>query len=82
MRLFQVDKASIQVVEWYLKSHFLLLDCPKFDFGEVEKAMFQVVGRYCELIFFILTSPKCDLGKVGKALLKVSQETLNSFSAS
>jgi len=32
---FQVDKATIQVVEWFLKVICCLLKSPKFDFGEV-----------------------------------------------
>jgi len=52
MRNFQVDKATIQVVEWLSKVIFCLLTSPKFDFGEVEKAMFQVVARHLDLISF------------------------------
>jgi len=48
-----------------LKSNFLHLDNPKFDFGEVEKAMFQGFARHWEQIFFLLTSPKCYLGEFG-----------------
>ena len=49
--VFQVDKATIQVVEWHLKVIFGLLRNPKFEFGEVEKAMFQVVARHWDHIF-------------------------------
>jgi len=42
MRFFQVDKATIEVVEWQLRVIFSLLSTPKFDFGEVEKAIFQL----------------------------------------
>jgi len=60
MRIFQVEKLTIQVVEWHLKVIFCLLASTKIDFGDVEKTMFQVVARHWELIFFILISPKCD----------------------
>ena len=39
IRLFQVDEATIHVVEWPLKDIFGLLTCTKYAFGAVEKAM-------------------------------------------
>ena len=76
---FQVDKALIQVGEWYLKVSFCLLTRPKFNYGEVEKAMFQVVARHWENILFLLTSPKCESRK---RYFKGSNVTLNSFTGS
>jgi len=38
----QVDKATIQVVEWHLKFIFYLMTSPKFDLDEFDKTMFQV----------------------------------------
>ena len=79
MRLFQVDKATIQVVEWHFKVIFCDLTSPKFDFCEVEKAMFLEVVRHWEQISFFLTNPKCDVGEVEKAKFQVSHVTLTHF---
>jgi len=43
MRLFQVYKATIQVVEWHLKVIFSFFKRPKFDLDEVDKTMFEVL---------------------------------------
>jgi len=56
MRLFQIYKANIQVVEWHLKVIFCLLTSPKFDLDEVDKTMFQVLPWKFEIIFFFLAS--------------------------
>jgi len=61
LRILQVDKETIQFVEWHLKFIFCLLTSPKSGFGEVEKATFQVVARHWELIFFRFAS-KMRLG--------------------
>jgi len=37
--LDEVEKATIQVVEWHLKVILCLLTIPNFDIGKVEKAM-------------------------------------------
>ena len=79
---FQVDKSTIQVVEWQLKITFCLLKIPKFDFGEVETTMFQVFDWRWELVSFLLTSRKCELGEIEKAIFQGAHGTLNSFSAS
>jgi len=52
---FQVNKATIQVVEWQLKVFFCHMTSPKFDFGEVEKAMFQVVACHFNFIIGLWT---------------------------
>jgi len=70
MRLFQVNKSTIQVVERHLKYIFCILTSPKFDFGEFEKAMFQVVTSHWELISFLLARPKCNLGEFDKAMFQ------------
>ena len=60
MRLFPVDKATIQVVQWHLKVIFCLLKSPKLDLDEVDKTMFHVVPWIFEITFFLWGQPKFD----------------------
>jgi len=71
MRLFKVDKATIQLVEFHLKVIFCLLTRPKCDLGKFVKAMFQGLTCNFELIFFLMISPKFNFGKVEKDMFQM-----------
>ena len=82
LRLFQVDKTTIQVLEWHLIVIFCLLTNPKFVLDEVDGTIFQVLQSHFEIIYFLLANQKCYFSEVIKWCLTWSPGTANSFSSS